>query len=1050
MSAKSPLNTFLEYFATHPTAANLLMLIFIFLGVTSLADIRRETFPDFTASEVEVTVLYPGATAEDVEEAICQRIEDALDGVTYVEEIRSEAKENQGSVVVEMEDAGNMTTFLNDVKTEVEAIDDFPDEAEAPIIKQLGRTDLVASVAVSGAMSTSDLKIYCEQLKARMLQTPGISQVEILGFSEHQIRIELPSFALLQYGLSVRDVADTIERQSVDLPSGAIETKDADIMIRFADERRTIQQYQDLIVISSSTGAELRLGDIAAITDRFEYDESKSYFDGERSALLQVSKTKSEDALKIMDSINSFIERERQANPPTVHFTITQNVSDIVRDRLNMLTVNGEQGFVLVFLVMWLFFSFRFSFWVSMGLPVSFLGALYFLPIIGFSLNMLTMVGLLLAIGLLMDDAIVIAENVAAHLERGQTALRAAVDGTAEVAGGVLSSFLTTMFIFGSIAVFISGNIGKVLWVMPVVLLLTLSVSLVEAFLILPNHLAHSLKGKEGKKPGRFRQLFERVIEFSREKICGTLVDVAISWRYLFVGLVIAVFLSSIGMLASERLKVQAFPDIDGDVLQARLLMPQGTPLHRCEAVVKKITDALMRTNEAFKPEQPMQDGEHMDLVQHYSVQYNVNQDAGESGPHVATISVDLLKAEVRNARLDAVSEQWRKEVGDIPDVISLTYKQPSMGPAGLAIDIRLQGQDLVQLKAASVDVQNWLNKYDGVVDLTDDLRPGKPEILVKLKQGATALGMSASAIAQQLRAAYFGTTVTEIQHNGESYEVDVRLDSKDQDSLADLGYFHIVSSNGDQIPLSSIADLSFGRGYATISRIDSVRTVNITGDVDTRFGNANAIINDTKARFLPQLQEKYPGIKFMLEGEAKEGAETQASLRKALMVGLFGVFVLLSFQFKSYLEPFVVITAIPMALIGVIWGHLIMGHTLSMPSIMGFVSLAGVVVNDSILLVQFIKKHIDEGMSVPDAARRASRRRFRAILLTSLTTIAGLLPLMFERSLQAQILIPLAVSIVFGLLASTVLILALVPSLYTILDDMGLASHSKSRDKHA
>ncbi len=1040
----------LAWFAAHPTAANLLMLIFLALGLLSLSEQRRETFPDYSTQAVQISVLYPGATAEEVEEAVCQRIEDALENVVDVEEVRSEARENNALVVVEMRDQGDFSRFLTEVKTEVEAIDDFPEETEALVIKELNKTDMVVSVAVTGPMSETDLKLFCEQLKDRMLMEPEITQVLVKGFSDRQIRIEVPAHALQQFGISIQDVARVVAAQSVNLPAGIIETGERDILVRFDEKRIDVHGFEDLVVLSGTTGAELRLGDFAEITDRFELDEERILFNGKRAGMLQINKTKDEDALRVMAVVRDLLERERRLSPPGVTFTITQNISDIVRDRLQMLTVNGIQGLILVFLTMWLFFSFRFSFWVAMGLPVSFLGSLFVMQQIDFSLNMLTMVGLLLAIGLIMDDSIVIAENIAAHLARGKKALDAAVSGTAEVLPGVLSSFLTTMFVFGSIAVYIEGDIGKVMWVMPVVLLLTLSVSLVEAFFILPHHLAHSLGGKENAPQSAFRRRFDAGLEWVRETILGRLVDLAVSWRYLFIGLVLSLFLCSVGMLASGFLKTAAFPDVDGDVLMARILLPQGTPLTYTEAVAERVVAALERTDKHFTPLQPQLDGKHPSLVKDVSVQYNLNADAGESGPHVVTVVADLLKAEQRNATLDAVAEVWRREVGSVPDVISITYKQPVLGPAGLAIEIRVQGEDLLRLKQASLELMDWLHTYTGVTDLHDDLRPGKPEAVVRLREGAMVLGLDGQAIARQLRAAFHGITAAEVQVGSESYEIDVRLAARDQNSLADLENFHITTPAGKQIPLSAVVTLHEGHGWARITRINSQRTVTIKGEVDTRYGNANAIIADTRARFLPQLMENYPDLRITLEGQAKEGQKTQNSLKKALLVGIFGIFVLLSFQFKSYIEPFVIILAIPLAGIGVIWGHLIMGHVLTMPGIMGFVSLAGVVVNDSILLVQFLKMRMAEGLSARQAAPLASRERFRAILLTSATTILGLAPLLLERSLQAQVLIPLAVSIVFGLLASTVLVLLVVPALYTILDDMGLTStHLKQTEEN-
>lgn len=1023
----------IRFFADHPTAANLLMLIFLILGIMAVPKLQRATLPDFTPAEVEIRVPYPGASAEDVEEAICQRIEDAVDGINDIEEVRCEAREGVGTAVVKLREGGNVAPFLEDVKTEVEAIDNFPEQTELPIIKPLGRTDPVVSIAVTGPMSATDLKAYAEQIKDRLLLVPEISQIDIEGFSDHQIRIELPSYALRQYGLSVSDIAAAISRQSINLPAGSIETRNQDVLIRFVDERRTVQAFEALIIVGNHSGGEIRLGDIARITDQFELEENKIIFNGQRAAILKISKTKAEDILIIGEAAKAFVEKAQQTAPQGVRFTLTNDAFSIVEDRLNLLIKNGWQGFILVAMTLWLFFSLRFAFWVVMGLPVSFLGCIFFMQLFGYSLNMITMVGLLIAIGLLMDDAIVISENIATHLKKGKSALEAAIDGTQEVGVGVLSSLMTTLCMFGPLA-FLEGDIGKVLKVMPVVLILTLIISLFEAFFILPHHIAHSLAHSQKTKPNVVRRGFENLIEWLRFQILGRVVNGMVNWRYLFIGLIIAVLISSVAMLASGRIKFSAFPDIDGDIVEARILLPQGTPLAQTEAKVEHIMAALNRVNAELTPLQPKGQA----LVKNVQTQFSKNRDAHETGPHVATITVDLLTAEERHGRLDDIIQRWQEEVGELPDILSINFKEPTIGPAGLAIEIRLQGTDFTQLKVASIALQNWLNRYPGVFNLSDDLRPGKPEVRLSLREGALALGLDATTIASQLRSAYYGYTASEIQVGPESYEIDVRLDRLDRDSLADLDYFTLTTQNGQQVPLSAVATIEMERGYARIQRINNQRTVTIQGDVDRRVLNVNELISQTQQRFLPDFQQRYPNISISFEGSSKEGAKTGMSVRNGFLFGLIGVFILLSFQFRSYIEPLAVITAIPLSFIGVIWGHWLMGLDITMPSVVGFVSLAGIVVNDSIILITFLKMRVKEGLSIHEAACTASRERFRAVLLTSMTTIAGLIPLLSETSLQAQILVPLVTSLVFGLLASTLLVLLVVPALYTILEDFG------------
>lgn len=1020
---------------SHPTAANLLMVLFLLLGIMVIGDIRRETFPDFTSTEVSVTAIYPGASAEDVESSVSERIEEAVEGVSNLLKVTSRSSEGKATVTLEMQDGADPAEFLNDIKTEVESISNFPAQVEDVLVKRLNRSDQVLSIAVTGPMRESHLKIYSEQLKNRIKQLPLVSQVDIQGFSEHQLLVEIPFYNLMKLGLSISDIQEILSNQSLDLPSGTLETEQTDYIIRFTEERRTVKELGDIVILSNNLGSEVTLKDIARISDRFEDRENSIRFNGQRAALLQINKNKSEDALDIMDQLHLFLEQESITAPPGVQLTITQNISKIVRDRLDMLTLNGIEGLLLVFLTLWLFFNFRMSFWVTMGLPVSFCMTFFLMKQIGFSFNMLSMVGLLIAIGILMDDAIVIAENVAAHLEKGKNSMQATIDGVSEVAMGVLSSFLTTLFVFGALALSMQGDIGKVLYAIPVVLILTLTVSIVEAFGILPNHLAHSLHGYDPQKKSSVRIRFDRFIDRIRENVLGKCVDAAVAHRYLFLGCILFLFFSSLSMVAGGFLKFKPFPDIEGDVLQARILLPQGTSLQRTEQVVDRVVAAMKRID---TEETPKQDRARP-LVENISILYNTNADAGEAGPHVATVSVDLLNAETRSTSLDTITSLWRNYVGEIPDIININFKEPSIGPGGLPIEIHLKGEDLHRLKQASTSLLSWLDGYEGVVDLDDNLRPGKPEFRIHMNKGAHAMGFTARSIAGQLRSAFYGSVASEIQYGGESYEVMVKIAEEDMNHITNLSSFHLISPKGDRVPLQSVASVEQGRGFAAITRIDSLRTVTITGDVNTRLANGNEIIQDTRKQFLPGFLQEFPEIKISFAGEAEEGSTSMQGMVKAFLMGIFGVFIILSIQFRSYFEPIVVMVLIPMALIGVIWGHLLMGLDMSMPSIMGFISLAGIVVNDSILLVTFIRNHMDRGIATSLAAASASRDRFRAVLLTSLTTIMGLLPLLAERSMQAQILKPLACSIVFGLMMTTILVLLVIPALYSVFDDFNL-----------
>ena len=1034
----------MRYFAAHPTIANLLLIGFLAIGMYFAPSMQRETFPRIEGRKVQISIAYPGARPEDIEDAICRRIEDAVSSVDNVYEVQCEARENLALSVVEMREGSDLDRFFTDVTTEVEAIDDFPDKVERPTIIMLGRTDFVADVALTGSQNPSELKAYAEDLKSRMLTFGGIPKIEINGFSDHQVRIELADATLRQYGLSLDDIANKISRQSLDLPAGAIETRDGDILIRVAEERKRVYEFLDLTVISGTGGGQIRLGDIATITDRFDLDEVKTLFNGKRAAILKITKTPNEDTLDVIDAVSAFVAQENKTSPPNIELSITNDGSSIVRDRLQLLVTNGLQGLVLVFLVMLLFFGLRYSFWITMGLPVSFMGAFAIMVMLGYSLNMFTMVALLIVIGLLMDDAIVISENIASHTEKGAKPLDAAVNGTLQVMPGVLSSFGTTTFIFGSLA-FLKGDIGAILKIIPVVMLAVLIISLIEAFLILPHHLAHSLT-KSGNQRTFLMVFMDRFVNWMRERVIGRFVDFTVSWRYLTSGVAIAIFLLAITAMAGGVLKFSAFPDLEGNTIEARLLLPQGTPLKRTQEVVQQLTSALDRMNEQLRRNE---EGEKS-LIKNVTILFNENSDAFEQGRHVATLRIDLIDSETRNSRNDNIRSTWRREIGSIADVLSLKFVEAKVGPGGKAIDVRLMGRDLNALKAASLDLQAWLQRYKGVADIGDDLRPGKPEFAISLKASATSFGLDAKRIADQLRAAFFGRTVSDIQVGAESYEIDVRLRAKDKDSLADLDYFTISTPAGDQIPLGSVATLKHDRGYSRINRINGLRTISVTGELDARIANTNEILADTQKRFIPEFLKRNPTVSLSLEGENKEAGKTQKSMVMGFMLGLIGVFLLLSFQFRSYIEPIVVMIVIPFSFIGAVTGHILMGIDFTMPSMLGFVALAGVVVNDSILLITFIKEHHGAGATVADAAPLAARSRFRAILLTSLTTIAGLLPILSETSLQAQILIPLVTSLAFGLIASTMLVLFVVPAFYAILDDFGLSTLAKERKAQA
>lgn len=1032
----------IAFFAKHPTASNLLMLIIFVAGLSSLPNLKRETFPEFSSGRIKVSTIYPGASTQETEQALCIPMEESIDALNDIEKVSCEAREGIANMTVEVIEGGDVSQVMADVKTEVDAIDNFPALAEKPIIRELDRDQHLISLAVTADIADFELKAYAEVIKLRLKQQPGISIVEIKGFSDHQLKVDLSQHKLRQYGLSPKDVANLIKRQNIKLPGGDITGSGKTILLRFNQQQLTAKALGNLVIKSTDSGAQLRLSEIAIITEGFELDEEKIIFDGQRAALIDIKKAKSQDAINLVEVVKAFTLKEQARAPKGVSLVLTQDTAKTVEDRLNMLLNNGWQGFVLVLAVMWLFFSMRYSFWVSMGLPVSFLGAFALMTVMGVSINMISMVALLMSIGILMDDAIVIAESIAAHVEKGEDINEGAIKGVQLVAGGVFSSFLTTFVVFAGLA-FISGDIGKVLKDIPLVLIATIFVSVIEAFFILPNHLIHSLHKSATEKPGRFpraeafkRQFNQKFEDFRSHTLVGW-AEYCVINRYRFIGLVFLLFFCSVALMAGGILKFKAFPDLEGDLVEVKLLLPPSTPLAQTEQVVARYTEQLTKINQQLSVEQPGQQA----LVQHTTIEYNRNKDAYEQGPHLATIRVDLLTAETRSTKLADFVTLWRDAVGEVPGLLSVSFKEPNVGPAGRAIDIQLHSSNLDALMAASSQVKIAVNRFEGVSNTMDDLRPGKEEWVVKLHPGALSLGVDGTAIAQQLRAGFFGEQADEFQRGEDNIEIYVQLQASDKASLNQLKNYPVTLSDGSQRPLSSLAQFTLQRGLTRINRVNGERTVTITADVDSLVANTTEVVNQVKQTAIAEIAEQYPNISVSYEGEIKNGAETGKSMVQKFVFGLIGVFIILSFQFRSYFEPAMVMLAIPLALIGVLWGHLLLGYDMTMPSMIGFVSLAGIVVNDSILLVAYIKKHQVEGMDTHSSAVMASKERFRAIFITSATTIAGTMPLLFETSLQAQVVQPLVVSIIFGMSVSTVLILLVLPSLYVLLEDFGLTS---------
>lgn len=1031
----------IDFFVKHPTASNIIMVAIIAIGLVSLPTLNRETFPNIKSDKVLVQVTYPGASPGEIEEGICSPLEDATDGISFLEEQKCQASDSMGTLTVTMQEQGDMRQFIDDVQSAVDSITNFPDDAEDPLVEEVGRTDKVVSVAIAADLPRDELKALAESYRLKLLALLEVPVVAVTGFSEHELTVNVKAETLRAYQLTVQDLADRIQQQAVDLPLGVLNSTHTDYQLRYLNRRRTIAELEDLVIFNSELGGEIRLGELAEIRDEFASSSLYSELNGQSAALLEVSKNSSDDTLRVFHAVKALVDAENQRLPDSVKLVITEDAASVVEDRLQLLVTNGWQGLLLATAVLFLFFNWRYTFWIAVGLPIAFMGGLALMMMFGVTINMISMVALLMAIGILMDDAMVISESIASESSKvgpNGNQIEAVILGVKRVGKGLISSFATSVMLFGSL-LFLAGETGQVMRVLPIVLLSVLTVSLIEAFLVLPAHLSHSLAHTHGVERPNWRRRFDAWFLSFRNRFVG-LARVSIRYRYLVVGGVIALFIFSVSMLFSGVLKFKFFPDLEGNILQARIMLSQGTPKAATQEVVDQLLESLVVAKGRLAPEP------HGELVKHIKVDYGQNVDAGHNGAHLATITLDLLSTELRVNSLNTLRSYWLEETPPIPEAVAIQFKEPTLGPAGQAISIRIMGDDLDQLSEVSWKLRQWFSRYDGVSNVMDDLLPGKPQLILQRYEGALNSGVPAISMANQVRAAYEGVKVEEIYHQNEGYTIKVKLATEQASALDELRQLPILNSTGQLMPLDSLASIHEQREYGRITRINHIRTVSVTGDIDASIANTEEVIRDARERFLPALLADYPDITISFEGEVKNQKETNDSMMSAFMLAILGVFLLLALQFGNYKEPLIVMINIPLAFIGVIWGHLLMGLDLTMPSMIGFISLAGVVVNDSILLVEYIKSHRAR-LSIDEATTEAVRDRFRAIFLTSITTVAGLFPLLLETSLQAQVLVPLVTSVVFGMISSTILILIVLPASYHILNEWRIASELASKN---
>ncbi len=1036
----------LAWFARNHVAANILMAFILIAGVLSLAALTVEVFPDMDTDMITVRVPYLGAAPSEVEEGVVMRVEEAIAGVEGIDRIRSVAQEGFGTVIAEIEDNADSRKVLDDIKNEVDRIETFPAETEKPVISEVTVRNQVITLVLHGHVPESTLKYLAERVRDDLTAMDAVSQVELAGVRNFEISIEVSERSLRRHGLTFTQVADAVRRASLDLPGGAVKTAGGEILLRAKGQRYRGPAFSDLVVVARPDGTRITLGDVATVRDGFEDSDVASRFDGAPAASVRVFRVGDQGALDIADRVREYADDLQRRLPEGVDVSVWEDRSEILRSRLDLLVHNGEIGLLLVFLCLALFLDLRLAFWTTMGIPISFLGAFFVVHQFDVTVNMISLFAFIVSLGIVVDDAIVVGENVFAYLERGDPPLEAAVRGVREMAVPVTFAILTTVAAFLPL-MFTAGRMGQVMRQIPIVVVAVLMISLLEALLILPAHLASARRRRDA--PGavaRVQAVFrDRLERFVNGPYLRTL-ELAVRRRYVTVAIAVAVFLVTIGFVVGGHIKFTFMPRIDADNMVADLTMPQGTPLEQTEAVVRRLEAAAATVAEEFgggrsPAAAPLIRHVSSTIGQQPRAAQGANGPHGaaatsDSGSHLAEVNVELLSSEVREASASAMTNRWRELVGEVPGASSLTFSA-ALFTAGDDIQVELSHQDFDTLLNAAERLKTAVAEYPGTGDVADSFLPGKAEMELSLTDEGRALGLTLADLARQVRQGFYGEEAQRIQRGWDDVRVMVRYPERARRTLAGLEDMRVRTPAGDEVPFTTVARVDEGRGYAAIDRTDRRRVVSVTATVDEAVANANEINRDLRESVLPALRHDFPGLKTSFEGAQREQRESMGSLGLNFVVAQLAIFALLAIPFRSYAQPLIVMTAIPFGIVGAVLGHLIMGFDLSMLSGFGVVALTGVVVNDSLIMVDLINRERREGIALTQVILDSGTRRFRPILLTTLTTFLGLTPMILERSLQARFLVPMAVSLGFGVMFATAITLVLVPALYRILEDL-------------
>ncbi|MDP0500290.1 MAG: efflux RND transporter permease subunit [Verrucomicrobiota bacterium JB022] len=1039
----------MEWFTRNGVAANLVMFVVIVGGIFAIPSLNLEMFPKMTPDTIRVNLSYPGATPSEAEEGLVMRVEEAIQGLQGIKEIDSMAWEGGGRVSVEAADGFDLNRLKEDIKGRVDAISSFPADAERPTVEEQIWTRDVLEIAVYGDMDEKSLRRVAEKVRDDLLRTPGISQIEFQGARDYEIAIEIDEETLRKYGLTLEQVAARVNAASRDVPGGSVKATSGELLLRTLGQAYRHDDFADITLLTREDGTSIKLGQIATIRDGFTDDDIISYFNGHPAIFVEVFEVGNESPLDIASKTRAYIENQKDQFPPGVHLEIFSDSSFYLNARLSMMLTNGMLGLLLVMCVLTLFLRPALAFYVALGIPVSFLGTLMVAPWVDLSINMVSLFAFILVLGIVVDDAIVVGESVFTEYQHRKPKdkegrIVAAIHGSHRVSVPIIFAVLTTMVAFAPVF-FLPGPAGDRFRPIPYVVILTLAFSLIQSKLVLPYHLSTLKVGTGDRKKLGLLTRIQRKVADSLEHFVTRFYQPVLSFclrhRYATCAAFIGVLLITIGLVRGGHMRYQPFPRVQSDTINVSLEYPDGTALPTTIAGLNQLMDSWEKVVDDV-----MAEG-HADPVKNIAMnsRYNVSQ---------GRIQIELTKSEDRDITTQEMVNRWRQKLGPMPGVQTLSMSGEIGGGSSRPINVQLVGEDFEEMEVAAQEIKDMLATLPDLYDISDSFTSGRREIKLSLKPRGEVLGITTNDLGRQVRQAFYGAEAQRILRGRDEVKVMVRYPRADRESLAALHNLRIRLADGSEVPFDEVAEADIGHGFSSITRIDRQRVINVTSDVDKTSANMTTL-NAQIENNVRGILAKYPGVSSSLEGEAKDTRESNQALQMGFYFVLFLIYVLLAIPFKSYFQPLIVMSAIPFGIVGAIWGHFVTGtwgasgytpQPITQMSIMGIIAAIGVVVNDSLVLVDYVNDERRQGKDVVQAAHDAGGQRFRPILLTSLTTFFGLVPMLLERSLQAQFLIPMATSLAFGVLFATFITLLLVPGLYVILEDCKWATKNSVR----